>query len=1145
MNKVKRLLCSLSFVFVAGLLRAQADLETLFHHPPASAKPWVFWYWMQASVSREGIHADLLAMKEAGIGGAYLMPIKGKANPPLTEPPVEQLTPEWWRMINYAMQQADSLGLQLAMHVSDGFALAGGPWIKPEQSMQKLVWTTTPISGGTQFNDVLPQPESNLGYYQDVAVLAFPSTPGEAVSSQTITPVVTTSKPNTDAAFLAAPRNTQTFSSEDACWIQYRFDKPFTCRSIIIRTNGNNYQSHRLRISVSDDGEHFRFVTQLQPPRAGWQDGDADVTHVIAATTARFFRFSYDKAGSEPGAEDLDAAKWKPVLKIKGIELSGAARINQYEGKTGAVWRIGKRTTATEVPDSVCVPLDKIIDLTAKLQPNGQLQWQAPAGGQWTVLRIGHTSTGHTNATGGGGKGLECDKFNPEAVQLQFDHWFGEVFRQVPAAVVQNVLKIFHVDSWECGSQNWSTVFSEEFKRRRGYSLFSYLPVMAGIPVQSADVSERFLHDVRQTIAELVHDNFYNTLAALAHAKGCAFSAESVAPTMLSDGMLHYEAVDIPMGEFWLRSPTHDKPNDMLDAISGAHLYGKPIVQAEAFTELRMAWDEHPAMLKALQDRNYAMGINRLVYHVFAHNPWLHRKPGMTLDGIGLYFQRDQTWWKPGQEWVRYAQRCQALLQQGVPVTDIAVFTGEELPRRALLPERLVNTLPGLIGKERVQQEQARLRNTGEPLRQQPEGVTQSANIADPQNWVDPLQGYAYDSFNSDALLRLAKVQDGRITLPGGASYGLLVLPQPHAMDMDDTLVSPAVAQRLLQLVKEGAMLMVGNRFRQSPGLYHRLAGDDTVKAVAAALWKDAANQAAGTFSSWSLGKGRIVQGPLYTGPLDVLGLERDVIITDSTGAQATGIAWTHRRTGDADIYFISNQQAQQRIIQLSLRVKNKLPEIWNPVTGETTVAGKWQCTASRTLLPLLLEPNGSLFVVLRKPAAGKASGKGRNWPEFTALQTINGPWQVQFDTAAGGPVAPVLFSQLADWSKQTNDSIRYYSGTALYRTTIRWNAKKAAGPSIWLQLGEVNNMASVQVNGVDCGVAWTAPYRVNIGRALRPGVNELSIAVTNTWANRLTGDQALPEAQRITHTTAPIRLQGKPLLKAGLIGPVRVVSSK
>jgi len=745
-----------------------------FLNPPASAKPWVFWYWMNAAVSKEGLHADLLAMKSAGIGGAYLMPINGVANPPQYTPVTEQLSPRWWEMVRYAMQQADSLGLQLAMHACDGFAVAGGPWITPALSMQKIVSSRITLDGGKHITRLLPQPPALENYYEDIAVFAFP----------------------TPAAWDDTARKGP-LKCEDSCHLDFAFGKPFTCRSIIIHST-NNYQSNRLLIQTSDDGEHFQDIGRLIPPRHGWQDGDAPVTHSIPTTTARYFRFIYDKTGSEPGAEDLDAAKWKPALKLTGIELCAAPAINQYEGKTGEVWRISLPSTREVLPDSLCIPQSKLIDLSTHLDKQGRLDWQAPPG-HWTILRIGHTSTGHTNATGGGAKGLECDKFNPEAIKLQFDRWFGEAIKQAGPELASRVLKIFHVDSWECGSQNWSPVFRAEFKRRRGYDLITHLPAMTGIPIGSAEESEKFLHDIRQTIAELIRDQFYGTLKTLAHAHGCTFSAESVAPTMTSDGLLHFSEADIPMGEFWLRSPTHDKPNDILDAISGGHIYGKNIIQAEAFTELREAWDESPAMLKTLQDRNYALGINRLVFHVFVHNPWLDRKPGMTLGGVGTYLQRDQTWWPLAKAWVDYTQRCQWLLQQGRPVADIAVFTGEEIPRRAWLPERLTTILPGLIGADRIAAETKRLENKGEPTTKQPNGVVHSANMADPGDWTDPLHGYAFDSFNPDALFRLATVHNARIELPGGASYACLVIPGP---------ASPAAQKRLAQLKAQGATIL-------------------------------------------------------------------------------------------------------------------------------------------------------------------------------------------------------------------------------------------------------------------------------------------------------------------------------------------------
>jgi len=326
-------------------------------------------------------------------------------------------------------------------------------------------------------------------------------------------------------------------------------------------------------------------------------------------------------------------------------------------------------------------------------------------------------------------------------VKIQFVRVFAGVFRQVGTELAGKVLKRFHVDSWECGSQNWSPVFRNEFKKRRGYDLLPYLPVMAGIPVQNSDLSERVLADVRQTISELLIDNFYSVMAKQAHEKGCLFSAESVAPVMVSDGMQHFKEVDLPMGEFWMNSPSHDKPNDILDAISGAHIYGKNTVQAESFTAIRFDWNEHPGMMKTLADRNFALGINKLFFHVFTLNPWKDRKPGMTLDKVGTFIQRDQTWWKPGKAFFSYITNCQRLLQQGKPVVDIAVFSGEETPRRAVLPDRLVTVLPGIFGQERVEQEKVRLLNAGIPVRDKPRGVKTQANIADPENWVDPLRG--------------------------------------------------------------------------------------------------------------------------------------------------------------------------------------------------------------------------------------------------------------------------------------------------------------------------------------------------------------------------------------------------------------------
>ncbi|MGF7140575.1 glycosyl hydrolase [Roseimarinus sediminis] len=1108
---------------IALVLMASCQPETavspreVFQSPPESAKPWVFWYWMKAAVSAEGITADLEAMKEAGIGGAYLMPIKGADQTPLIDPPVVQLTPEWWEMVKHAFAEADRLGLKLAMHASDGFALSGGPWITPELSMQQLVWSKTNVSGRQQLIMQLPQPSSRENYYKDIAVYAYPTPDDAAFSTHQIKPVVSASN-GENASFLVENQSDQSFRSDDPCWIQYAFEEPFTCRNIKIETNGNNYQAQRLEVQVSDNGKDFRSLGRLNTPRHGWQDTDAAYTYAIEEVSATYFRFVFDPEGTEPGAEDLDAAKWKASLKVAGIHLSGEPVIGGIEGKNATVWRIAEATPKTVIPDEACINPDQLINISEYMDETGNLNWNAPEG-NWTIIRMGHTSTGHTNYTGGGGLGLEVDKFNPEAVKFQFDQWFGKIIDTVGEEEAQKVLKIFHVDSWECGSQNWSPVFAAEFEKRRGYSLLPMLPVMAGIPVESAQASERFLKDVRQTILDLTLASFYEVYAVEAHQKGCEFSAECVSPTMTSDGMLHYQNVDIPMGEFWLRSPTHDKPNDMLDAISGGHIYGKQIIKAEGFTELRMAWDEHPGMLKTLGDRSFALGFNKFSIHVFTHNPWMDRKPGMTLDPIGLFFQRNQTWWNHGRAWVDYLTRCQSLLQLGRPVVDIAVFTGEDIPRRSVLPDRLVPVLPGIFGDDVVEAEKIRLKNEGQPRRELPRFVHGSANMADPEDWVDPLNGYAYDSFNPDALLRLAKVENGRIVLPGGASYAMLVIPGKRRMNPNGEYMSGEVASKIEQLINDGATVL----FAQKP---IPVKGDAEAEKALQNIFNNA-------------DQSRVLVGAYNKSTFEPVGIAPDLMAFDETGKRIKGLAWNHRSMPNAEIYFIANQQEHEKIINCSFRTEGKLPEIYNPVTGGTETAKSWAMKDGRTTLALKFPANGSYFVVFEKDTKQHKADEGNNWTDIKQVKAITGNWELNFDPVLGGPAEVVKTDQLKSWTGFDTFGIKHYSGTVAYNNRFEWE-KKTDG-RVFINLGEVANIAEVFVNDKPCGIAWTAPYRVEISEALRLGNNKLRIEVTNTWANRMIGDHGVPEEERITWTTAPYVLEGKPLLDAGLLSEVNI----
>lgn len=1066
---------------------SRSSLWNTFTNPPDEARPWTFWYWMHGAVSKAGIAADLEAMKEIGLGGAYLMTIRGTEGTDYAGA-VDQLTPAWWEMIRFAMHKADSLNLKLGMHISDGFALAGGPWIRPEESMQKLVWTDTIVEGGKKINMQLRRPETLAGYYRDVAVYAVPvqgktdaTQGGKMPAGSTLfrdialaRPLISSDNPEDPAPFTLKGR---AFRASDPCYIQFEYPESHLLQSLEIIPSGNNLQSQRLRLLVSNDGQLFREHYQLEPPRQGWQNTGFNYTYSIPPVEARYFRFRWTPEGTEPGSEELDAAKWRPRLSIGGIKLSSQARIAQWEGKSGLVWRkerSGNKTENLNIPPVSSVLRIPVGTATAH-GAAGRPQHSNPIAddnftftlppGHWRVLRFGHTSTGHTNATGGAGRGLECDKFSEQAVQKQFDNWFAAAFTSTDPELARRVLTHMHIDSWECGSQNWSQQFAQEFQRRRGYDLMPWLPVMAGFPLENGQQSEKVLLDVRTTINELVQDVFFKTFSKNARAYNCRFSAECVAPTMMSDGMEHFRHVDLPMGEFWLNSPTHDKPNDMLDAISGARIYGKNIIQGEGFTQLRTTWNEHPAMLKPLLERNFAMGLNKLFFHVFVHNPYTDKAPGTTLDGIGLYFQRDQTWWKQGKAFVDYITRTQALLQVGHPVVDIAVFTGEEMPRRALTPDKLTELLPGLIGETKLREEAVRMANLGQPIRELPAGVFHSAHIFDPTQWVDPLNGYSYDSFNKDALVRLAKTENGKMVFPGGAAYEVVVFPE-------NKHYSEAVNQKMKELRQEGVNIPI------LP-----------------------AGSSAQTFPA------------------------PDLIAPEA-------IAWTHRRDKNTDIYFISNQQNKQRELTISLRTDRFTPQVWDPVSG-AKLYFEWKRERERTQIKLALAEYGSAFIVFL-PEEDEPSPQLQVTTR-RSLSLDNRPWQLNFVRNR----LIITSDSLFDWSSHTDPRIRYYSGSVVYRTQFEWDGT-ATGAKLEFQ--ELYNLASIRINGTDCGTLWTKPYTIDISNALKKGSNILELEVTNTWANALLGNDLGVAPFEGIWTNGKYRKKERETEPAGVKG-IRIVS--
>ena len=1098
-------------------------LETVFANPSEESKPWVYWYWMRANATLEGITRDLEAMAETGVGGAYLMPIGNSAalasseNLTLADPPADPLSDHWWDLVVHAVNEAGRLDLRLAMNACDGWALAGGPWITPEMSMQELVMTKQTLEGGKPYDGKLAQPTTRENYYRDIAVLAYPTLEGADITSTLLRPRATTNIDGLDPRPLVRGADDPVNLSEEG-WIQYEFAEPFTCRSIKLSPDQRYYQLHRVKLSVSDDGKKFRSLGRLKPTQfQGWQDRGMDCTHAVEEVRARFFRFEFDASGTPQMSENTEGTKLRNRNRLGAshIELSSRPAINHWEGKAGYRWRRSAWTTEKECPADLCVPLEEVLNISDKMDADGILNWTPPPG-KWTVQRIGYTTTGETNNPAGTGSGLECDKFNPDAARIQFEGWFGEALDRVGPELAGSTLWRNHTDSWEAFSQNWSPLFRDEFVKRRGYDPIPWLPAMTGVPVGSAELSERFLYDIRRTIADLVCDNFYDPFTRLGREQGATFSAECIAPTMMSDGLQHYKYADLPMGEFWLNSVNQDKPNDIQDAISGGHIYGKKVIGAEAFTQNPISWNVDPYYLKPLGDYNFARGINQFVLHVWAHQAF-DRAPGVTLNRVGTFFGGTQTWHKPGKTWFKYLHRCSEMLQQGLPVIDVCYFIGEEQPARSYLRRDLPIPLP---------------------------------------------DGYTYDCINRDALLLRAGAENGRMVLPGGMSYRLLVLPPSNRM-------TPELAQKIGELAQAGVPV-IGNLPVQSISLTGYPACDEEVQSIVSKSWQSV-RQATGT---------QVVLDELGLPPdVEFIGEDIRPVYREKMEYFSPPLVWNHRKTRDTDFYFISNQERKSRRIDVAFRISDRVPEIWDAETGKIGDAGIWHQEDDRTFVTMDMAPSGSLFVVFRRaadsdPVAHIAplhtkseqdlipvwisdasvwatengtwkltyqSGKAANvlMENLPPPRNIEGEWRVTFTPGRGAP-EQITLPVLQSLSEHENEGIQYFSGTATYHCAFELTGVNR-GDKLLLDLGRVANLAEVEINGKLVGVLWKPPFVIEVTDAVESGRNELSVAVSNTWHNRMVGDAGLPEDQRITwllFRDAGEGMEANPE-PAGLIGPV------
>ena len=1306
----------LAATLVGGGSGAQADpLEAGFVNPPPSTQPWCYWYWISDNISREGITRDLEAMKRVGIGQAFIGNIYLED---VKIGDVKALTDQWWGLVQHAVREGGRLGVEVGLFNCPGWSQSGGPWIKPDQAMRYVAFSEHRVTGPTRFEQKLAPPGDP---FQDIAVLAFPAPPEDGTLISSKAPRVSCTPALDQAGRLVDGDRSTTVMfptgegrQKGDLTVELELTEPFTARALVLVPARKDF-SARCELQVADAGGAFRKVRDFIMDRS---NNNVSVGFIPYAPVA----ISFPKQTSTRFRLVFSALRGQAGLAE--IELRSAPRVERYLEKQLAkmhptplpMWDayLWPQTTPLEADDLAVAP-GAVQDLTRRLQPDGTLRWEVPPG-EWIVVRSGMVPTGIRNAPASPeGQGLEVDKMNADAVQAHFDAYIGKLLKNLSRGDRKAFTRVI-ADSYEMGSQNWTDGFGARFRKRYGYDPHPYLPVLTGRVVGSADQSERFLWDLRRLVADEVSYGYVGGLRKACNRRGLKLWLENYGHWGFPGEFLQYGGQsDEVSGEFWA---TGDLGSiELRAASSAAHIYGKPRVSAEAFTSVQK-FESTPWSLKKRGDWALTEGINHWVLHVYIHQPWEDRLPGVNA-WFSTEFNRHNTWFEQSREWIDYYRRCHFLLQQGRHVADIAYFIGEDTPKM-----------------------------TG--VRQPP---------------LPP--GYDFDYINAEVILQRVQIRNHRFVLPDGMSYRLLVLPQLETM-------RPELLQKIRDLVAEGGAIL-GAPPARSPSLQDYPNCDQRVRKLAAELWAgcDGVSSREARF-----GKGWVFRYSELPPALAAL-----QIAPDFAGPDPKQILWTHRSTGDAEIYFVSNQSEQPVTLAPVFRVKDKAPELWDAVSARRRPTAVFDRTETGMCVPLQLEPRGSLFVVFREPLsrnpsiievrrddvillraapvpaspgaaaapaetpgtftlagwvkpaieiglppeadsgvqlrqvrnelvtafhgdsrfpegghAGAGVSVGRNgvvvyehtanyyaplltyagplegWThlavvyqagqpslylngklvrkglrsqfkvhsgltaepsgnpgfrgefsgllhlphalapaEITALATakpamaqgwalapiqisrqptgleievfspsrysiesqtgrkytihaadlppsleVTGPWQVHFPPQRDVPPR-INLERLISLTDHPEPAIQHFSGTARYNCSFQVPADRLReGRRLWLDLGRVESVAEVFVNGRPLGIYWKPPYQVDITSAARAGTNTLEVRVTGTWRNRLLGDVKYPNGFPRKDTAAPAPLEFKPFLTAdlklqateplapsGLLGPVRLHSSR
>ncbi len=1042
-----------------------------FETPADSNTVWCYWYWINDDISKEGITKDLEAMKNAGIGAALI----GNINPAGIDGKVPMLSDDWWSHMVHAVTEGKRLGVDIGIFNCPGWSQSGGPWVTSEMAMRYLTFSETKVNGPGKINVKLVQPKKE---FQDTHTLAFLAPRAEKINIHELGAKVSSS-PTISNLFKAFDGDTATWIKFDTkinseISIEINLNEPVTARQISLTPGEAPFKCLCFLYAEIDGNE--KLVKEFEFERSNYNVNTGPIFNGALAmalndVSSQRFRLvckNFSRQIQNAGFAEINISE-APVLEKYIEKQLGKMFPTPLPNWDTYLWEQQNKIDNTDL----LVDAQHVIDVSKFVDENGQLTWDAPEG-EWTIMRIGMTPTGTKNSPSAPqGQGYEIDKMNSKLAKFHFDNFVGEFLKRIPEES-KSAFKYVIADSYEMGSQNWTDDYEVKFKEKYGYDPVKYLPVLSGRIVGSVEESERFLWDLRRSVADDVATEYVGGLREA--------SSEYKLQTWLenyghwgfpSEFMMYGGQSNLIGGEFWNEGTLGNI--ECKASSSTSHTYGKGRTSAEAFTASGKAYLRHPAALKKRGDWSFTEGINHFVLHVNIHQPDDKRMPGMNA-WFSTEFNRHNTWFGQADNYINYLRRCQHLLQQGQYAADVCYFIGENAPIM-----------------------------TGGRIPEIPDG-------------------YSYDYINGEIILDRLSVKDGKFVLPDGMSYSVMVLPPVNT-------IRPEILAKLEQLVQQGGVVL-GSKPEKSPSLQNYPECDKQVQELASKLW--GGDVVDGKMNN-SYGLGRVFAAYDLESVFDILKVEKDVETADAP------VLWTHRTMQGMDIYFITNQSEEEINIEPSFRVNGLQPQLWDAVIGEIRYLQDFTGESGRTRIPLKMEAHRSWFVVFTN-AENKSikTAVSTNFPEFKTLATVDGPFKVDFANKDIGPNEIQSFETLEDWSKSENEKIKYYSGTANYKTTFLLDKLPENG-ELYLNLGEVAVMAEVKINGKKIGGVWIAPYRLNISGFVQEGENELEVEVVNLWRNRLIKDKMLPAAEKYTWTVVEDIKAGEEPHSSGLLGPVTI----